>query len=306
MVRRRWLTIGLAAVAIAAVAVTGGTAGASPRASGAPEAVSTFTVSKTTGLADREVVNVSWAGAQAHAPLDTALVRVGMCLAGATNAEDCDFEGQGSIGGVPVGSVGGLVTSATKQMAVAVDPFIDSTGQVDCRVVACAVGISDGLGAFPAMDIVVPVSFATTPVHQPDVTVGLHGSSSVVGGDVYAGQATGAETAATTIAAGGTRRFDLAVQNDGTASEGFKLKLTTTCGSTYRVQVLHGATDVTAAAIAGTTSTGALAAGASTAYQVKIRATSATPTGATCSAVVTARSTGTVVKDAVRAKVKRT
>lgn len=248
-----------------------------------------------------------WAGAVAHAPLSTPLVRVGMCLAGATNAEDCDFEGQGhTAAGVPIGTGGGQTASASNPMQVAVNPSIDSVGQVSCHQVACAIDISDGLGAFPALDRIVPVTFAPAARrHQPDGSVEIIATGEFVfkGNDVYSATATSAQTKTRPVAAGGTGQFGIQVQNDGRRTEALSVRLTSSCPTGFEVHLFSGASDVTARARAGTLTTPVLASGTTTFYSILTKAPNGAASGATCAAVVTARTASGAV-DAVRAKVK--
>ena len=199
---------------------------------------------------------------------------------------------------------GGQTASASNPMQVAVNPSIDSVGQVSCRQVACAIGISDGLGVPGARPHRARDVRPAAHRHQPDGSVEIIATGEFVfkGNDVYSATATSAQTKTRA----GRRRWDRAVRHPGPerrppdrgADRQADLELPD------RLQgpsVQRREDDVTAQARRHHDAGARL--GTTTFYSVPTKAPNESASGATC-ARGNDRSHGERRADAVRAKVK--
>ena len=91
--------------------------------------------------------------------------------------------------------------------------------------------------------------------------------------------------------------FDISIQNDGSRAERFKVRATGTASGTWTVTYSQGAANITAAIVAGTFQTPALAPGATTLIHARITIKN----GGNMSRLVTIRSVADPTKvDAVR------
>ena len=100
---------------------------------------------------------------------------------------------------------------------------------------------------------------------------------------------------------GKTITFGISVQNDGTSADSFKLLATGAATSAYSVKYLDGATDITAAVVAGTYTTPSLAAGATRLITVTVKVKSTAAVGSKVTRLVTISSVADPTKkDAVR------
>jgi hypothetical protein len=162
----------------------------------------------------------------------------------------------------------------------------------------------DGQSASAAVLQVTPPP-VTPPVaaFQPDALVKRAAAPAYVGGNVY-----GATGAGQTVLSRRKHRrqqaFTVAVQNDGSAADAFRL-----VGSGRRrgfaVSYLLGSTDVTAAVVGGTYVTPTLAPGATVQLRLVVRVKSRARIGSVGSWLVAATSTQSADRvDAVMAKVR--
>src|SRR5262245_61938694 len=138
---------------------------------------------------------------------------------------------------------------------------------------------------------------------QPDGRIRL-GAGAPVGNDVHNTSASGQSRSAN-VGNLGTATFTATIQNDGNTATAVRLQ---GAGTTNRFTVTYrnGATDVTAAVVAGTFQTASLAPGATQDLTVIIKAKAGTPLGTSLSRLVTATSVSNpTTKDAVRAVVTR-
>lgn len=141
---------------------------------------------------------------------------------------------------------------------------------------------------------------------RPDALIATAATGPFKGANVYSATVTSGQTKSQTIARGTTRTFHVKLQNDGPELDELKVKGVASGSAGYTIRYLSGTTDITAAVVAGTYSTGALAPGASVTIKVKITATSSAAVGSARNADVTARSaTDPSIKDTVRARVTR-
>jgi len=140
---------------------------------------------------------------------------------------------------------------------------------------------------------------------KPDGRIRLGTTGALLGNNVY--NTTGAGQAATGSALRGkVITFGISVQNDGNAADSFKLKATGTATTRYTVKYYKGTTDITARVVAGTYSTGTLAAGAAVLITVKVTVKSTATAGSSVSRLVTVTSAASAVaKDAVKLVGKR-
>ena len=154
-------------------------------------------------------------------------------------------------------------------------------------------------------DYIVKWSPGSAVVLKPDGRIRL-GTGAFVGNDVY--NATGANQSRTGSAARGkTVSFGISVQNDGTAADSFKVKATGDGVSGYSVKFFSGATDITAAVVAGTYRTPSLAPTRTYLINAKVTVKSTAAVGSKITRLVTITSLGdSTRKDAVRFIAKRT
>lgn len=144
------------------------------------------------------------------------------------------------------------------------------------------------------------------PSPRPDALIATASAGPYTGDGVYSATVTSGQTRSATVARGATRKFHVRIQNDRAVADTLKVKGVTSGSAGYTVRYFAGTTDITAAVVAGSYSTGALAPGASVTIKVKIKASSTTTAGSARNVDVTARSTtATSIKDTVRARATR-
>ena len=119
-------------------------------------------------------------------------------------------------------------------------------------------GYFTDVAGIPSADFI--ARWALVKYRRPDGLVRF-GGGPFVGNNIY--DVTGAAQSATGSAApGATVSFTVAVENDGTVTDSFKVSATGSAVSGYKVKFFSGARDVTAAIVAGTYHTPSLAPGA--------------------------------------------
>jgi alpha-tubulin suppressor-like RCC1 family protein len=152
-----------------------------------------------------------------------------------------------------------------------------------------------------AVSAVVRTAVAAVRI-RPDALIRL-GNGALAGNDVYNATGTG-QTRTTTVRANGTATFTVRAQNDGNTSQVFEVAGR---GGTNRYTVTYrrGATNVTAAVVAGTYATPSLARGARQDLTVTIRARAGAPVGAAITRAITVRMPDNTRPDVVKATVTR-
>lgn len=144
---------------------------------------------------------------------------------------------------------------------------------------------------------------STAAIRQPDGRIAV-GTGAFVGDNVYNTTATGQKKTGS-APVGGTITFKISAQNDGTAPDSFRL-LAGGSTTAYSVKYKVGATDITAAVVAGTYTTPSLAVGASHLVTVKVKVKSSAAVGSKVSRKATITSVGDTTKqDAVKFTGKR-
>jgi hypothetical protein len=139
-------------------------------------------------------------------------------------------------------------------------------------------------------------------LRQPDGQIAV-GTGAFVGNGVY--NTTGAgQTRQQIVHRTDTGTFTIKITNDGFSADTIKLHGAGSVGP-FKVTYLSGTTDITAAVVAGTYSTGPIGAGASRTIKLEVKVTSGASVGATRSFNVSSTSTGAgAPKDTVKATVK--
>ncbi len=142
-------------------------------------------------------------------------------------------------------------------------------------------------------------------VAKPDGLIRL-GAGAFVGNDIY--NATGAGQSRTRSAAKGkTMTFGISIQNDGNGADSFTVKAAGAVARAFTVKYFQGTTDVTAAVVAGSCTTPALAPGATCLITAKVAVRSTAASGSKVTRLVTVTSNGdNAKKDAVKFIAKRT
>jgi hypothetical protein len=138
----------------------------------------------------------------------------------------------------------------------------------------------------------------TSATRQPDGSIRV-GTGAFVGDNVYNTTAIGQKKTGS-APVGSTITFGISMQNDGSAADSFRVLA---AGSTtaYNVKYKVGATDVTTAVVAGTHQTPSLAPGATHLITVKVKVKSSAAVGSKVSRKVTVTSVGDGTKqDAVK------
>jgi hypothetical protein len=136
-------------------------------------------------------------------------------------------------------------------------------------------------------------------VRKPDGRIKL-GAGALVGNDIY--NTTGASQSRTgSAAAGGSITFGISIQNDGSGADSFKVKATGSATTTYTVKYFRGATDISAAVVAGTYQTSSVAPAATYLITAKVTVKATAATGSSVTRLVTISSVGDgTKKDAVK------
>ena len=178
-----------------------------------------------------------------------------------------------------------------------------TTSASDVPSKAVSVSVSAVEGGSGSASVTTPVDPAEIPVVvRPDGLIRVGSRGVVRGNGVY--NSTGQDQAVSrSVGLGRTARYSWRIQNDGNTARSFRLAGTAGSrrfGVVYRV----GASDVTAAVVAGTFSTVRLAPGAGVTVTVEVTPRRSSSVGSSRALLLTARSSGVV--DTVRAVTTRT
>lgn len=127
----------------------------------------------------------------------------------------------------------------------------------------------------------------------------------MIGNNVY--NTTGSfQTKSGSAAPGNTITFGISIQNDGWASDSFRLIGTGTTNTAYTVRYLRGTTDITAAVVAGTYVTPVLGPGAKYLIKAKVTVMATAASGSSITHLVTISSVNDgTAQDAVQLTAKR-
>jgi len=146
----------------------------------------------------------------------------------------------------------------------------------------------------------------TDSLRRPDALISLKQNKKFGGNNLYSSTAVKNQTRTRAVAANGTGKIWIRVQNDGFVSDSFTVDANITGSSSYTVQFFSGATNITAAVVAGTYQTSSLNQGAFTLIEMRITAAANTAANATATADVFVSSTNAPTQlDMVRGKIKR-
>ena len=139
--------------------------------------------------------------------------------------------------------------------------------------------------------------------YRPDELIRKHGTSTYVGSNIYNTTGSG-QTVTVRAKRTGKATFDLAIQNDGTLANTFKVRGTGNKPG-FVVRYFAGTTDITAAVKNGVYRVRNLAPGQTKTLRIVVKVKAGTPIGTVRSWLVTATSTrSSTIKDAVLAKVR--
>jgi hypothetical protein len=197
--------------------------------------------------------------------------------------------GSGSLSG------GGALAGAVYDLAIiGTDLFVG--GQFTD---AAGIAIADKLAAW---------GMAPTPpavVRKPDGRIRLGTTGAFTGDNVY--NLTGTAQSRTGSALRGhVLTFGISIQNDGTATDSFKVKATGTATTKYTVKYYRGTTDITTKVVAGTYKTSTLAKGAAFLITAKVTVKWSATKGSSVTRLVTVTSVAsTAQRDAVKLVGKR-
>jgi hypothetical protein len=146
----------------------------------------------------------------------------------------------------------------------------------------------------------------TDTLRRPDALISLKQNKKYGGNNLYSSTPVKNQTRTRAVAANGTGKLWIRVGNDGFVSDTFTVDANITGSSSYTVQFFAGATDITAAVVAGTYQTASLGQGAVTTIEMRISAASNTAANATATVDVFVSSTNAPTQlDMVRGKIKR-
>ena len=101
------------------------------------------------------------------------------------------------------------------------------------------------------------------------------------GNNIYSSSVLASQTRNQAIARNHTRSLFVQVQNDSLATDSFTIDANLSGSSSFTVQFFNGATDITAAVLAGTYTVNNLAAGAHVTIEIRVTAAGNTPASAT-------------------------
>jgi hypothetical protein len=161
------------------------------------------------------------------------------------------------------------------------------------------IATSGGAPTFPATWDLFEIQVSK---YQPDARVKRLGAASYLGDNIYNATGTG-QTASATTAKGTTKTFVVNMQNDGAATDGFRL---TGAGDAtgFTVRYFAGTTDITTAVVNGTWVQYNVAAGGSRSIQMRVTALAGAVSGSAKSTLLTAKSTHSATSvDAIKTMV---
>jgi hypothetical protein len=163
-------------------------------------------------------------------------------------------------------------------------------------------GSFQGAAGIPTADNIVAwdLSAPIPPARKPDGRIRLGTAGALVGDDVYNATAAGQAVTGSALR-NHTVSFGISVQNDGAAPDRLKVRATGAATSRYTVKYFHGATNITAAVVAGTFKTPVLAPGAAYLITAKVTVRSTAAKGSSVTRKVTVTSTASAaLKDVVK------
>ena len=159
--------------------------------------------------------------------------------------------------------------------------------------------------AYSATVLSLNVAPPPPPTRRPDVLIKTSSETAYLGDNVYNTDATG-QTKIQSVNANGSATFHVLIQNDGSATDSFRMQGTgDTAGFTLKYYLgTTGNTDITTAVTAGTYTVSNLAPGASQIVRAVVTVGRSTAVGAIKDSLVTATSVADASKrDAVKARV---
>ena len=121
----------------------------------------------------------------------------------------------------------------------------------------------------------------TTVVSKPDALISLKANKKYAGNGIYSSTVLSSQTKTKAVPVSSTRKLFVRLQNDGQATDTFKVDANFTGSASYTVQFFRGTTNITAAVLAGTYQVTNLGAGGQVTIQMRITAASNTAATAT-------------------------
>ena len=115
----------------------------------------------------------------------------------------------------------------------------------------------------------------------PDAKISKTASGGYHGNNIYSSSVLASQTRNRAVARNHTRSLFIQVQNDSLATDSFTIDANLSGSSSFTVQFFNGATNITAAVLAGTYTVNNLAAGAHVTIEVRVTAAGNTSAGAT-------------------------
>jgi hypothetical protein len=228
-------------------------------------------------------------------------------------ADTYHVAGQGNRAGFTVHYYAGTTDVTSQMMAGTLVKAVPPGGTVDYRLVVSAAKTAT-LGSTASWLVTATSTHDPTRLdavkavvkvvkYRPDALIKLSAAHSYLGGNIY--NLTGLnQTVKASRTRGATQTFTVRVENDGTASDLFRL-----AGPGNRtgfvVHYYSGTTDITKHVVAGTYLSGSIAPAGSRTYRLVVQVTRTASIGATPSWLIKATSTHQTARgDAVRAQIR--
>jgi hypothetical protein len=146
----------------------------------------------------------------------------------------------------------------------------------------------------------------TDSYRRPDALISLRANKKYAGNGIYSSTVLSSQTKTKAVARSTTRKIYVRFQNDGPATDSFTVDANVAGSSSYTVQFFSGATNITAAVLAGTYQVSSLNAGLQVTIEMRITAASNTAASATANVDVFVSSNSQPSQvDVVRGHIKR-
>ncbi|HYI21021.1 MAG TPA: hypothetical protein VEX62_00155, partial [Candidatus Limnocylindrales bacterium] len=143
----------------------------------------------------------------------------------------------------------------------------------------------------------------TNARRKPDARVATSSGGTLKGNNIYSTTPGSSQALTHPMTSNQVKSFYFSLQNDGNATDDFTVDGNVTGSSSFSVQFFNGATNITAAVLAGTYQVNDLAANAAVVIRAQVTAAPSTPGSATAKVDVYFTAAGSTQTDVARGKV---